>query len=863
MEAWLAVVGQYLSGRSIKKNERNCMKAYPVVAFLFLCATAHFAAAQVPGLLNYQGRVAVGGTNFTGTGQFKFALVDAGTNATRQATAAAHRSGQFVFTVDVADGGAGYASAPGVSFSGGGGTGAAAHALVGGGAVTSVVVDAAGSGYTSDPGVSIVAPPVTTTYRTFWSNGTSTVSLPVTKGLYGVLLGDTSVANMAALAPAVFTNSDVRLRVWFDSGSGLQQLVPDQRVAAAAYALAVPASGIAGTLSDGVLSPNVALLSGSPSFAGTVTAAAYAGNGAGLTNVTLGGGAVNNANLSAQTLSNTFWRLAGNAGTIAGTQYIGTSDNQPVEIKVNGVRALRLEPNAVNNPNVLGGGPGNTVEPGTAGVVIGGGDGNTAASNYVVIAGGLGNQAVGMYSTISGGMFNRASGERSVVAGSYNEVTGFAATVSGGYNNGAYGRGSAVAGGSDNRAGGEYSTVLGGLYNSATGAYSFAAGRQARANHAGASVWADSQNADFASTASNQFSIRAAGGLRLNEDTSLFCGDATRQMLNLYGDTYGIGIQPFTLYQRAQAGAGFAWFSGGVHTNIHNDAGPGGAVLMTLDSSGLTVNGACAMGCNTTASGPWSFAAGSNSLASGLGAVAMGFNATATHSYATAMGYYTTASGDISTALGALTTASGNFSTALGRNTMASGDYSTALGYVAFANHLGSFVWSDGSSLSPHPSSTADYSVTMRAAGGYRFFSNAGMTAGASLAANGTSWAVISDRHVKKDFAPVDSVGILEKLAAMPVTQWHYQWEDAAVTPHIGPMAQDFKAAFYPGTDDKSITTLEFDGVALAAIQGLNEKVESGKQQADLRLEQLETENAELKLRLEKLEQRLLGGAGM
>jgi len=42
-------------------------------------------------------------------------------------------------------------------------------------------------------------------------------------------------------------------------------------------------------------------------------------------------------------------------------------------------------------------------------------------------------------------------------------------------------------------------------------------------------------------------------------------------------------------------------------------------------------------------------------------------------------------------------------------------------------------------------------------------------------------------------------------------------------------MAQDFKAAFFPGRDDKVITTLEFDGVELAAIQGLNEKVESGK----------------------------------
>jgi hypothetical protein len=62
--------------------------------------------------------------------------------------------------------------------------------------------------------------------------------------------------------------------------------------------------------------------------------------------------------------------------------------------------------------------------------------------------------------------------------------------------------------------------------------------------------------------------------------------------------------------------------------------------------------------------------------------------------------------------------------------------------------------------------------------------------------------------------------------------------------PNIGPMAQDFKHAFYPGRDDKGITTLEFDGVELAAIQGLNQK-----------LEQKETEITELKARLEKLEQ--------
>jgi len=80
----------------------------------------------------------------------------------------------------------------------------------------------------------------------------------------------------------------------------------------------------------------------------------------------------------------------------------------------------------------------------------------------------------------------------------------------------------------------------------------------------------------------------------------------------------------------------------------------------------------------------------------------------------------------------------------------------------------------------------------------------------------------------------------------MPVQSWNYKWESDTNTPHLGPMAQDFKAAFYPGRDDKSISTLEFDGVELAAIQGLNQK-----------LEQKETDLAELKQKNDLLEKRL------
>ena len=68
-------------------------------------------------------------------------------------------------------------------------------------------------------------------------------------------------------------------------------------------------------------------------------------------------------------------------------------------------------------------------------------------------------------------------------------------------------------------------------------------------------------------------------------------------------------------------------------------------------------------------------------------------------------------------------------------------------------------------------------------------------------------------------------------------------------------MAQDFHAAFGLGTDDKHIATVDADGVALAAIQGLNEKTEVRSQKSEVRIQKLEAENAELKQRLEKLEQ--------
>jgi hypothetical protein len=291
-------------------------------------------------------------------------------------------------------------------------------------------------------------------------------------------------------------------------------------------------------------------------------------------------------------------------------------------------------------------------------------------------------------------------------------------------------------------------------------------------------------------------------------------------------------------------GSGYASTATGIDTTASDYASTAMGIGTTASGQAST-----AMGSGTTASGQASTAMGTHTTASGTRSTATGIQTVASGDFSTAMGLGTTASGIASAAMGSNTMASGDFSTAMGADTRASGEFSTAMGQQARAIHRGTFVWGD--SVNTGVFSTATNQFTTRASGGYRLFSNAGL-AGVSLAPDGTAWGVISDRNQKKDFAPVDQRAVLEKLAALPLTQWHYLWEDAGTTPHLGPMAQDFKAAFYPGTDDKTITTQEADGVALAAIQGLNQKLEAEVKSKDIRLAELEKRLAALEVLLQK-----------
>lgn len=278
-----------------------------------------------------------------------------------------------------------------------------------------------------------------------------------------------------------------------------------------------------------------------------------------------------------------------------------------------------------------------------------------------------------------------------------------------------------------------------------------------------------------------------------------------------------------------------------------------------------TGGGATALGQTSTASGDLSTALGQGCNAGGFGSTAMGYSCTTTGSFNTAMGIGSSASRIGSTALGYYTTASGNESTALGFGTIARGDHSLAAGFGAVAGGDGDFVWSSFSEPNLGVTSnqfaifgqhgfSVDYHTQRADGGGSRWFYIGDNLANVTIATwNGASltdggvWANACDRNRKTDFTEVDAQKVLNQLTALPVREWRYTNENATVR-HLGPTAQDFKAAFNLGIDDKSIGTVDESGVALAAIQALNQKLMD-------ELKRRDAENAALEARLRRLEQ--------
>jgi hypothetical protein len=218
-------------------------------------------------------------------------------------------------------------------------------------------------------------------------------------------------------------------------------------------------------------------------------------------------------------------------------------------------------------------------------------------------------------------------------------------------------------------------------------------------------------------------------------------------------------------------------------------------------------------------------------------------------------GFLNTASGAQATVGGGtINAASGTWATVPGGIlNSAAGLGSFAAGANARADHNGAFVWGDGTR---EFHSTGANQFTALAIGGFRFYIDTGGAHCDLTSTAGWQCSAPSDRNIKTSFASVDGRDVLARLAAMPIETWSYKTDKHAVR-HIGPMAQDFHAAFDVGADERQINTIDADGVALAAIQGLYQLA----QEKDEAIVSLQAQNAQLESRLAALERMILKGS--
>ncbi|MBC8095981.1 MAG: tail fiber domain-containing protein [Akkermansiaceae bacterium] len=712
-----------------------------------------------------------------------------------------------------------------------------------------------------------------------------TNAIPVTNGLF---------ITMIDFGAGIFKGSNYWLEVDVKTNGAASYtvLTPLQLVTPTPYAIfANTASNVSGTVSAAQLSGAIANgnLPGSPTFSGTVTATAFSGNGASLSSLTAGQlatGTVPDARLAPNVArTNQVWLLSGNAGIADDSQFLGTTDQKQLELRANGTTALRI--NSINTtavPNLIGGFGGNTVDPGQQGTVIagggsptltnrvgggnysaiGGGVGNSIFATGSVIAGGYGNyvgsnsiqSAIGggngnfiglnstygtigggslnqiqtnvTYGTIGGGLENKIKTdsryatlgggfENTIEKDIYNPTIGGGrgniihtladdTTIGGGYGNviQTSANNATIGGGTQNsiQADADYATIPGGYRNSAA-AYAFAAGTQAKANHTGAFVWADSQFADFASTAANQFLIRASGGVGI--------GTTTPGKLLQVGDAL-VESEGMMRFASRSNTASRIWDIG-VPKADENALG----FSFVIDDTSLGTNPEFVIRWNT----------GNVGIGTSNPQSALHVNGTITTT---------------NLSFGATTSQKLNlYNTDYGIGVQNSTHYSrTGVG--------GGFAWfRSGVHTNTQNDPGAGGTLLMR------LDTSGNLIVPGNVTANGV--LLTSDRDTKENFTSLNSQVVLSKVAALPITEWNYK-NDASGVHHIGPMAQDFYAAFQlNGADDKHISVVDAGGVALAAIQGLNEKVEVGGQRSEVRIKKLEAENAELKQRLEKLEQ--------
>lgn len=582
---------------------------------------------------------------------------------------------------------------------------------------------------------------------------------------------------------------------------------------------------------------------------------------------TIGGGINNVASGSTSTIGGGIWNTASEPDAVVSGGFSNNS-NAPNATIGGGTSNSIMGPAAT-----IGGGAANTAN-GHASTITGGSS-NTTLGSWSVIGGGSGNSARADYSSIAGGSSNRTYGRFSVISGGGGSGSDSNATF-GEYSNIAGGRGnltndsaSSIGGGASNSVSGKYSAIGGGQGNSIVTNYSVIGGGQSNStvNLAHNSVIAGGVNnqaigkhgsigGGYSNVTGNWsdggwYATIAGGQGNIAEGWHSFVGGGANNQAGTYtpngGATVGGG-------SGNRAFAISSTITGG-YNNVIDGGVTGGTEGFIGGGQGNRIRGP-----NSTIGGGSGNLAGfgnyllyfadGTTIGGGISNVAVGGRSTVAGGELNIAGqFFFPYDPTYSSVGGGLSNSStGNYATIPGgRSNSASGGYAFASGWRAKASHNGSFVWADSTDSDFNSERVNQF--TVRSGGGAKFTVGSAKwleirdSAGYSLLTTSTGaylthtgvWQNSSDMNKKENIQPVDRREILRKLEELPISIWNFKGEERSVR-HVGPMAQDFHALFGLGNDNRTISTIDPAGVALAAIQ------------------ELTTENTELRKRLEKLE---------
>ncbi|MWG36001.1 tail fiber domain-containing protein [Halomarina oriensis] len=365
---------------------------------------------------------------------------------------------------------------------------------------------------------------------------------------------------------------------------------------------------------------------------------------------------------------------------------------------------------------------------------------------------------------------------------------------------------------------------------------------------------------------------------RDEDSPNVVAGSASNTAFDDGGSTVGGGGTQFDPNRAGPFGT-VGGGRGNVATARFATVGGGSGNTASSSARGPTVAG----GENNTATDQHATVGGgqSNRAESGHDTVAGGQNNEASGGNATVAGGNSNTAGGSGAAVGGgvLHSATGDHATIPGgeRNT-AAGNYSFAAGLTANAADDNAFVWNDGSQYhdvdgdgTPDGFSSAqdvagsgvtgEETFNVSASGGVRFVT--GPNSVTYVPGGSTGWSTTSTVAAKTDVTPVDPRAVLDGVLDAPVSTWEYVDEngEGRGVRHIGPMAETFHRIVDVGDSDAHINSVDADGVALAAIQGLAARLDETAEELrselaarDEHVETLAAENDRLRERLRAVE---------